>query len=301
MTALSHIGEFGLIERLKRFQNLSRQVVQGIGDDAAVLKYDATRYQLFTTDMMVEGGHFLRSMCPEEVGYKALAVNISDIAAMGGIPRSAVISLGVPATCDVEYVRGLYAGLYRLARRFGVSVVGGDTVASDKVIINVALLGVVEKKKLVLRSGAKPGDVICVTGSLGNSFKSGRHLTFVPRVKEARFLVDHFKPSSMMDISDGLAGDLGHILRQSHASAILDERFIPVHKDATLDQALFEGEDFELVFTLSARKAERLAQSRRGDFRFFPIGVIVPGGAKLFLRQRDGKKISLKTKAFSHF
>ncbi len=301
MTSLSKIGEFGLIERLKRFQNLSSGVVHGMGDDAAVLEYDSARYQLFTTDMMVEGKHFLRSMCPEEVGYKALASNISDIAAMGGVPTSAVISLGVPGKLDTDYIQSLYAGLYRLARKFGVSLVGGDTVASSKLIINVALLGEVEKKKLVLRSGARAGDVIFVSGALGNSFKSGRHLTFVPRVLEARFLVDHFKPSSMLDISDGLAGDLGHILRQSRVGAILDERFIPVHADATLDRALYEGEDFELLFTLSPRKAARLAQSKRGNFCFFPIGVIVRGAGKLVLRRRDGKEISLKTKAFSHF
>ncbi|MBF0122455.1 MAG: thiamine-phosphate kinase [Candidatus Omnitrophica bacterium] len=301
MTALSKIGEFGLIERFKRFQNLSRHVVTGMGDDAAVLEYDKTRYQLLTTDMMVEGRHFWSSMCPEEVGYKALATNISDIAAMGGVSRSAVISLGVPGKMDADYLQKIYQGFYRLARKFGVSLVGGDTVASDKIIINVALLGEVEKKNLVLRSGAQAGDVIFVSGGLGNSFKSGRHLTFVPRTKEARFLVEHFKPSAMIDISDGLAGDLGHVLKASCVGAELDERFIPVHQDAMLDQALYEGEDYELLFTLSPVKAQRLARSKRGDFCFYPIGVIVPGRPKLTLRRKNGKNISLKTKAFSHF
>ncbi len=296
---VSRIGEFGLIDRLKRFQNLTSVVVQGIGDDAAVLKLNAKCYQLFTTDMMVEDVHFLRSKPPEKVGRKALACNISDIAAMGGIPSSAVVSLGVPKDLDVRYIEKMYAGMFSLARQFGVSLVGGDTVRSEKIVINVALLGEVEKSKLVLRNGACVGDVIFVTGPLGGSFRSGRHLNFTPRVKEARFLVEKFKPTAMMDISDGLSGDLGHIIKASGVGAVLDVARIPVNKGATLEQALHEGEDFELLFTLPGIFAQRFLKNCPRPF--FPVGKIVPAKNGLLLRELSGRTVPVRTKGFTHF
>lgn len=296
----SGIGEFALIERLKRFQNLSAKVVKGIGDDAAVLPLDTKRYQLFTTDMCVEGVHFLKTMPACSVGWKAMAVNVSDIAAMGGCPRFAVVSIGVPRTrsgINVRYLEGIYEGMHECARTFGVSIVGGDTVKSDKLVINVALLGDVEKKKLTLRGGAKPGDVIFVTGPLGGSLKSGRHLTFTPRVKEARWLVEHVKPTAMMDISDGLAGDLGHILKASSVGAVLDEASIPLHRGVTLAQALTDGEDFELAFTISFKSAKRLMKNKR----FFPVGVIVHAHEGFRLRRADGSQVPVQAKGFRHF
>ncbi|NLE64820.1 MAG: thiamine-monophosphate kinase [Elusimicrobia bacterium] len=321
-------GEFELIERLKRFQNLSRRVIKGIGDDAAVLELDAKRYQLFTTDMCVESVHFTRKMPARKIGWKAMAVNVSDIAAMGGEPTCAVVSIGFPGSTPervlppaapfpprgslarssergpasgvtrsglpVGYVEKLYQGLFDCAKAFGVSIVGGDTVRADRLVINVALLGEVWKKDLVLRSGAKVGEGIFVTGSLGGSFRSGRHLTFRPRLKEAQWLVKNARPSSMMDLSDGLAGDLGHILKASRVGALLEEQAIPLHRGVSLDRALSEGEDFELLFTAPLPRAERLKD------RAIRIGTVTEQRG-FWMRGADGKKRKITMKGFAHF
>ena len=159
-------------------------------------------------------------------------------------------------------------------------------------MINVALLGLVEKKYLVTRDGAKPGDWIFVTGPLGGSFKSGRHLNFTPRLAQARFLVEKFKPNAMMDISDGLSGDLNHILKASEVGARLDFNSIPCHKGASLSQALNDGEDFELLFTLSSKKASSLMnwQAANRSFYFYPIGTITANA-----------KEKINSKSFTHF
>jgi thiamine-monophosphate kinase len=299
MMKISGLGEFGFIERLKRFQNLSSRIVKGIGDDAAVLPLNASHYQLFTTDMIVEGVHFLPHTPYRNIGHKALACNISDIAAMGGVPRSAVVSLGLPGNTGVDRALDIYRGMHALAREFGVSIVGGDTVRSDRLVISVALLGEVKKRHLITRDGAREGDAIFVSGPLGNSFKSGRHLSFMPRVKEACMLSLRFAPTAMMDISDGLAGDLGHILKASGVGAVLDASRIPRARGATLEQALFEGEDFELLFTLSRARARRLLAWKAGG-DFYEIGRILAGKPKLFLEDAKGRH-EVEKKGFTHF
>ncbi len=318
------MNEFDLIDGFKRFQNISRRVIKGIGDDAAVLELNATHYQLFTTDMCVEGVHFLKSTPAKKVGWKAMAVNVSDIAAMGGLPTVAVVSIGIPASVTdrvtpeagslppaakrgregaaggrtrsgsgERYVREIYAGMHACAKKFGVSIVGGDTVRSDKLVINVALLGEVEKENLLTRAGARPGDHIFVTGPLGGSLKSGRHLTFTPRVKEARWLLGHLKPTAMMDISDGLAGDLRHILKESGVGALIAEACIPLHKGVSLAQGLSDGEDFELLFTLPSAQAK--------DCPFPVVGVITDKKGKLMIKDKTGKDKVLTGKGFEHF
>lgn len=266
---VSDLGEFGLIAKIRRYAPVTSSVVKGIGDDTAVLRHTKDKYLLFTTDMLVEGTHFTRRMGGAAIGHKALACSISDIAAMGGVPTHAVVSLGVAPKMPVRFVEDIYKGMGALAKRFGVSIVGGDTVRSNKIVINVALLGEVEKKYLVTRGGAKPGDWIFVTGTLGRSLATGKHLNFTPRLKEARFLVKNFKPSAMMDISDGLAGDLNHILKASRVGALLWEEAVPRTKGTTLQQALTDGEDFELLFTVREKQAVRLLKF------FFPIGEII--------------------------
>ncbi|NTV30347.1 MAG: thiamine-phosphate kinase [Candidatus Omnitrophica bacterium] len=305
---LPKVGEFGLIEKLKKFQRSSTRIVRGIGDDAAVLELDRRRYQLFTTDMLVEDVHFLGGVDPAALGHKAMAVNISDIAAMGGRPTFAVVSIGVPSGLSSRYIEAVYRGMRVCADRFGASIVGGDTVSADKLVINVALLGEVEKGRLVLRSGARPGDRIFVTGPLGGSLAFGRHLRFAPRLREARFLVERFRPSAMIDISDGLAGDLGHILRASGLSAWLDEERIPRRRGVTLEAALRDGEDFELLFTLSSLKAKKLLECKSvaKDFNFIDIGEIVAGhpgtrAGGLFLRDRCGIRRAVEMKGYTHF
>lgn len=304
MSRLCDIGEFGLIELLrKRILHLrglkSRQrVIQGIGDDAAVVPFTSDRYLLFTTDMIVEGVHFTLKDAPEAIGRKALACNISDIAAMGGVPTYAVVSLGISPQARVQWTQKIYQGMEKLTRSFAVAIVGGDTAKSNRLIINVALLGEVKKTQMVTRAGARRGDWIFITGPLGGSLRSGRHLTFTPRIKESQFLVKNFKPTAMIDISDGLATDLGHILEESHVGAVLYEHKIPLNRGATLRQALYDGEDFELLFTLPPDEAKRL-QACKKDFYF--IGEIVSSRYGLQCIDRSWKKKKLTPQGFQHF
>jgi len=257
-----------------------------------VLPYTKDKYLLLTTDMLAQDGHFTRQMPPRLIGHKALACSISDIAAMGGLPTFAVVSIGVPKDLPVRFIEDVYKGMQATARDFHISIVGGDTIKADKIIINVALLGEVEKKYLVTREGAHAGDWIFVTGPLGGSLKSGRHLNFTPRLAQGRFLVENFKPSAMMDISDGLAGDINHILKASRVGARLDCESLPRHKGVSLLQALGDGEDFELVFTLAKNKARKLMdwQAVRKAFYFYPVGIITA----------DTKE-RIYAKGFTHF
>jgi thiamine-monophosphate kinase len=289
---ISQIGEFGLIDALRKYVPAGRNVIKGIGDDAAVLPYTKDKYLLFTTDMLVQDVHFARRMEAAAIGHKALACNISDIAAMGGLPTYAVVSIGLPKDLNVRWVKDVYKGMAALAGQFGINIVGGDTIKSDKIIINIALLGEVEKKYLVTRSGAKPKDWIFVTGALGGSLQSGRHLTFIPKVNQARFLVEKFKPTAMMDISDGLAGDLNHILTASKVGARLDHQSIPMHKGVSLKHALSDGEDFELLFTLPLAKSKKLMdwQAKQKSLYFYPIGEITAN-----------HKQKVYAKSFTHF
>ncbi|MBL8014523.1 MAG: thiamine-monophosphate kinase, partial [Candidatus Omnitrophica bacterium] len=192
------LGEFALIDQLARIVPSSPKVIKGIGDDAAVLSLRGNGYELLTTDMLVEGVHFRKGTDPRLIGRKALACNVSDIAAMGGVPTHAVVSIAVPKSCSTDFVENVYYGIGQLAREFDISIVGGDTVASGKFLINIALMGQVPRKFLTLRSGAKFQDWIWVTGALGRAWKTTRHLTFTPRVRESQFLVRNFKPSAMM-------------------------------------------------------------------------------------------------------
>lgn len=301
MTAktLSKIGEFGLIARLAKGISLQKDIVKGIGDDAAVLPFTQGKYLLLTTDILCSGVHFPIKENGRLVGRKALACSLSDIAAMGGIATSAVVSIGLPKSCCVRYIDDIYRGINELARKFQVSIVGGDTIQSPHAIINIAMLGEVRKKHLVLRSGAKAGDKVFVTGPLGRSFPTKRHLSFMPRLAEAGTLVRCFKPNAMIDISDGLAADLGHIMEESGKGVILDELAIPRNKHATLSNALFDGEDFELLFTASAGVAKKLLG--QNALKVFCIGEIIRGPRKLFLRDGKGHLQALKPKGYTHF
>jgi thiamine-monophosphate kinase len=289
---ISQLGEFGLIDALKKYAPISKAVIKGIGDDAAVLPYNKREYLLLTTDMLSEGTHFTRRMPPFAIGHKALACSISDIAAMGGLPTFAVVSMGIAKNLSVCFIKNIYKGMQRTARDFNVSIVGGDTIKTDKVVINVALLGTVEKKYLTTRDGAKAGDRIFVTGPLGGSLKSRRHLNFCPRLSQARFLVEKFKPSAMIDISDGLSGDLNHILKAGRVGARLDYASIPRQRRVSLSQALNDGEDFELLFTLPPKRACSLMdwQARQKSFYFYPVGTITA----------DTKE-KIDAKSFIHF
>lgn len=296
---LKDLGEFGLIKRFQKRIKTNSSVVKGSGDDCAVLKFNQDSYQLFTCDMIVEGVDFLKSANFRLVGRKALGISISDIAACGGVPKQAVVALGLPKNTPLRQVDRLGKGLFDLARDFNINIVGGDISVSDKLVIDVSLLGQVEKNKLCLRSGAKVGDIIMVTGEFGNSIK-GKHLKFTPRLKEARFLVDNFKVNAMIDVSDGLVADLGHILEQSSVGAVLYESLVPLSKQALdIDEALCSGEEFELLFTVSRDQASKIIKCSK--YRFKVVGEIMPEAFGLRLINLKNRYLKLKKNGYRHF
>lgn len=281
---LHDLGEDEVVRELTRGLPRDGSVVVGAGDDCAVLEYGRTEYyQLFKTDCLVQGVHYLPDTPPKLVGRKALARALSDIAAMGGWPTQAVVTVVLSPSFHLSYVKDLYEGLAGVAREFGVSVVGGETarpaVSSGRIaMISVSLLGLAEKNRCILRSGGQEGDQVFVTGLLGGS-SGGRHLRFQPRVREGRWLSEHFKPNAMMDLSDGLAKDLPRLARQSGVGFQLVYQRVPRVADCALAQALNDGEDYELLFTVSADRAEPLQRSWEHtfpDLALTPIGWLCP-------------------------
>lgn len=296
---IDRVGEFGLIKRFKGLIKNDRTVIKGSGDDCAVLRFSKDKYQLFTCDMLVEGVDFSLREDPYLVGRKALAVSLSDIAACAGLGRHCLVSLVLPKKTELKFVDRLFKGMLDLAREYKINLVGGDLSRGRQVAIDVSLLGEVEKRYLVLRSGARQKDIIFVSGRLGGSIL-GKHLNFKPRLKEARFLVKNFKVNAMIDISDGLVQDLGHILAESKAGAILYEDLIPLAKEAKgLHQALYMGEDFELLFTLPQKEAKKLMAKRISNFR--PIGEIVSARYGLRLINSNGREDFISAQGFRHF
>jgi len=247
---------------------------------------------LFKTDAVVEGIHFTRETPPEKIGRKALARGLSDLAAMAGTPIAALVTLALPKDFDPEYVAAVYDGLNALAREHGVAIVGGETTTNPGgLLISVALLGSATAGKIPLRSGAQVGDAIFVSGTLGGSI-AGHHLEFTPRLAEARWLVEHCAIHAMIDVSDGLAGDLRHLLVAARVGAVLRKPSIPVSREAKararanstaktgLLAALTDGEDFELLFTVAPGDAIRLLDGWKQQFpetKLSCIGKIIAG------------------------
>ncbi len=296
---LNEIGEFGLIKRFQKKIKTGSSVIKGSGDDCAVLKFDKRNYQLFTTDMIIEGIDFKKNENLEFVGAKALAISISDIAACAGIPHQAVVALGLAPNMQVDKIDLLAKGIFGLAKEFNIDIVGGDISAADKLIVNVSMLGTVEKNKLCLRQDAKAGDMIMVTGEFGGSIK-GKHLKFVPRLKESRFLADNFKINAMIDVSDGLIQDLGHILEASAVGAVLYESLIPLSEQAQgVEEALCSGEEFELLFTASRGQADKIIKSTK--YRFKVIGEIMPKSFGLRLIDFKNRRSKLESQGYRHF
>ncbi|MCQ9208530.1 MAG: thiamine-phosphate kinase [Omnitrophica bacterium] len=296
---LDKIGEFGLIERILKKIKTDRSVICGIGDDTAVISYTKDKYLLFTTDMLIEDIHFTRKEATfPQIGRKALAVNISDIAAMGGIPKYAVVSVGIPRDLCVRSADDLMRGINTLAKEYMVNIVGGDTVRSDKIILSVSLIGEVKKSDLTLRSGAKTGDLIFVSGTLGGSRKL-KQFNFIPRVKEAQEIIKKFRPTAMIDLSDGLAADLQRIAQASKAGAVLFKELIPLSRGATVQSAFYEGEDFELLFTVPLEAVCKFY--KKDKFPITCIGKIVEKKKGLALINKQAKSTPLRQKGFKHF
>lgn len=302
MATVASLGEVRLIRRMGRRLPSSPSVRVGIGDDAAVLRHTGREDLLLASDMLIEGVHFSRREVPARwIGWKALAANVSDIAAMGGAPRHAVVSLGLPPTTPVSFVDGLSRGLAACARRFGVAIVGGDTVRAPRVVIDVAILGTVPPGRAVLRSGARIGDRLFVTGRLGGSLISGTHATFTPRLREAQWLTRHLPIHAMMDLSDGLASDAWQMARASGVTLRIEAARLPVSRAGkTARHALMDGEDFELLFAVPARAAGGVPRSI-GKTPVTEIGVVAKAGIAVELVNRHGRIHPLTPTGFAHF
>jgi thiamine-monophosphate kinase len=289
--------------------------VTGAGDDCAVLDLGVPdKLILFKTDAVVEGVHFTRETPPEKIGRKALARCLSDIAAMAGTPTAALVTIALPEKFDAEFVAKIYDGLNALAREHGVAIVGGETTTNpERILISIALIGTVVRGKQVLRSGAKTGDAIFVTGELGGSLAE-KHLDFEPRLAEARWLTEHFSLHALMDLSDGLAGDLPHILKASGVGAELLKPAVPISRVAKLRAksgssakpafaaALTDGEDFELLFIIASKHAVKLLDEWKKQFpnlKLSCIGKIVAGNG-ILVRDKGGSH-KLNTHGYAHF
>ena len=272
---ISSLGEDAVVAALTRGLPCGEDVRLGAGDDCAVIGGARDRmWQLLKTDCVVEGVHFLAAEKPARIGWKALCRAVSDIAAMGGGPRHALITIAVARDVKMAWLRGIYAGLRAAARRFGVSIVGGETSRSPgPAFISIALTGEVERTRCVTRGGGKAGDVLFVTGRLGGSL-AGKHLDFIPRIAEARWLTANFKIRAMMDISDGLAADLPRLARASGCGFEICEETIPRNRGCTVAQALSDGEDFELLFAARPADASRLEAQWRRKFPKLPLTKI---------------------------
>lgn len=324
---MKELGEFGLIDLIGRDTVCdASSVALGIGDDAAAYRPTAGMLELVSTDMLVEGVHFDLSFTNAfQLGYKSLAVNFSDIAAMGGAPKQAVVSIAIPGRMEPAFVVELYRGMKKIARDFRVNIVGGDTVSSPGgLVINAAVIGEVSPDRLVKRSGASVGDLVAVTGSLGNSaaglccLQQGKqafdfaedlvreHLTPLPQVAIAPVIAKY--ASSMNDISDGLASETNEIAKASQVGIRIWAEQIPlspslkkaaaVFQQSALDFALYGGEDYQLVFTIAQ---EKYGQLRAALPALTVIGEVTRGANAVELVHGDARIVKLEARGYNHF
>ncbi len=331
-------GEFGLIRSLQqRFARPDRDVLCGIGDDTAVLRTSSAEQTLITTDLLAEGVHFdLRSSSFEDIGYRAAMANLSDIAAMGGVPRFLLVALAVPATCSGLQIGRLYRGIMQAAAPYHVRLVGGDTSSSRQgLFLSITLTGTTRPGRALLRSGARAGDLLYVTGTLGDShaglslmtthrrfrrrlrlsevrFLLGRHHRPTARVAEGQWLASQGFATAAIDLSDGLSGDVRHICEESGVGVIIDAASLPLSpaclafaQAARLTPerlALTGGEDYELLFTVPRAKQERFTRmAARTPFRFTRIGEVTAKREGLRLHEVTGARRPLPALSYEHF
>lgn len=331
---LKDIGEFGFIRRIRR-GCLTRPegVIRGIGDDAAAFRSDGRLVSLVTTDLLVERVHFLReAISGYDLGRKSLAVNLSDIAAMGGTAREAFVSIAVPDGCELAYLEDFYQGMQDLARTYAVNILGGDTTFSrSDLVINVAVYGVVAENEMLTRAAARPGDVIFCTGWLGDS-RAGLHLLLEaadvdapelqallaahrrpePHLREGRLLASLPGVRAAIDVSDGLSSDLGHIVAESRVGARIYAAKLPVSDRlqffcrrfgrSPLDYALTGGEDYVLLLTAAAESADPLARAFQAAFDrpLYAIGEITTT-TRMELVDAAGNIAPLASTGWDHF
>jgi thiamine-monophosphate kinase len=307
------IGEFGLIERVTK-KLKDKDVLVGIGDDAAVIKTEKG-LQVLTTDCLVEGDHFRREwFTPEQIGMKAIEINVSDIAAMGAIPKYVLVELALPEDLDVEFVEELYKGMWKVCDKYNIEVIGGNMAHCENIVISITLTGEVDKNNLCLRRGAKPGDFIFVSGHLGNGraglrlfqedlkgFEQVRKSYLEPKAQLETALKIATYANSMIDVSDGLAPEIKHICDESNCGTIIYKDKIPIKDEVrnvarTLnedeyDYALFGGEDFELVFTVSKEKLDKV--------NGLLVGEIIKN--KEIKLSSNGKEKEITESGYDHF
>lgn len=333
------IGEFALIARLTSGLSTRPDVALGVGDDCAILDLAGDMLLLATCDSQVEGVHFSPQFSsPEQIGQKALAVNLSDIAAMGGVPRYALISLILPSDLSVAYLDGIYAGLRKEAERYSTAIVGGNIASSGKatpLVIDVTLLGVSEHGQAVLRSGARSGDTLMVTGHIGDA-SAGLYTLLhpsalyphdaqeavrmayhapQPRIAVGRIL-SQFGPTvvtAMLDISDGFSGDLSHLCTRSKVGARVELAQLPlsssIHSVAgsighdVFSWALHGGEDYELLFTVAPGNEQKVIEKVRAatGVPVTPIGRMVSAAEGMRVVYPDGHEETLEVRSWDHF
>ncbi|MFQ6084267.1 MAG: thiamine-phosphate kinase [Candidatus Aminicenantia bacterium] len=328
---LSEIGEFGVVSSIRSdLKDFQKQVIAGIGDDTAAIELSGKKLVLFTSDTLVEDIHFKWDyFSPSQVGWKAMVVNVSDIAAVGGSPTHCLVSLALPAHTDMIVVREVYRGLKRAASRYRVGIVGGDIVCAPSFIITVSLLGEAKRENIVLRSGAKRGDLIYVTGQLGSSeaglaclkrsnwkvnpkirqFLIKRHLMPSPRLVEGQKIANSQIATSMIDLSDGLASDLHRLAEESKVGAILWEDELPIAPateelakvmgKSSLEWVLYGGEDYELLFTVPPNKSTEVEQNL--GFPHALIGEVVDSDQGIYLKDRKGNRTKVEDRGYHHF
>ncbi len=308
--------EFGFIDMIKAlFSSLPDNGFEGIGDDCAVLPIGGGESLLFTSDMLVEDIHFTRSTTSAyELGHKSLAVNLSDVASMGGRPVATLLSLSLPKDLDEEWAEEFMRGYHSLSQQHNVALVGGDTTAStSQITINVTAIGKVADPKIKRRSGAKAGDIVMVTGELGTSaaglrdIMEGRlstpqasiHRLSTPRIEEGVWLGGQPCVGAMMDVSDGVASDIRHIMSRSKVGAHINIESLPTPYSPQL--ALCGGEDYELLLTVRHSQAESLLAQFRSKFStpLTPIGVIIEGDEIEWIER--GERAPLDFMGFRHF
>jgi thiamine-monophosphate kinase len=279
MSTLADIGEDALIARLVSLAPTG-EAGEGPGDDCAVVDEGGERLRLLKTDALVEGVHFLRDAEARAVGWKAVARVFSDFAAMGGAGERFLVTLALPGTMEVGWIEDFYRGMGDCLRRYGAVLAGGETCRvpeGSAAVISVAAEGSVARGMAVMRSGGRPGDGIWVTGRLGGSL-AGRHLTFLPRVEEGRWIAENLRPTAMMDLSDGLAKDLPRLAKSSGCGFRLERAAVPCAEGCGVAQALGDGEDFELLFTAPPDTDVAAWGERFPGLELTRIGELVPEG-----------------------
>jgi len=330
-TELSDLGEFGLIKRLEtKFSSDLPGQFTGIGDDCSIIPLSEGRLQLITTDLLIENIHFLtEKITAKELGFKSLAVNLSDIAAMGGVPESAYLSIGFPGELKVNWIDDFFDGILQLCKSSNVKLMGGDTTRSRQIVINFCVTGSVKSHHVKRRDHAKPGDIVCITDTLGDSgaglkillenkeldedsyYLIKKHNKPRPHLEEGKWLGQKPEVNAMIDVSDGIESDLRRIMDSSGFGSEIDLDQVPVsgkllsvaqkYSWNPIDLALTGGEDYCLMCTVEASKVDQLAQNFEQEFscKLFQVGRIIEENALYFTHK--GQRVDYKMQGFDHF